>query len=160
MAFSPIPDLSPKDISRFWSLVNKTDGCWLWKNAPNDSGCAVFSIHCKTYYASRISWVLANGAIPDDLLVCHTCDNKICVNPNHFFLGTYKDNHDDMAKKGRRARFIGSKNSQSKLTEDIVKELRKRHQDGESAHSLAPQFGVAPSVALRAINRDTWSHVN
>ena len=94
------------DADRFWSHVDKRgpDDCWEWKDGatPQGYGLAMIGGHRTT--APRVSWILANGEIPDGLLVCHNCpdgDNPLCVNPAHLFLGTYKDNTQDMIQKGR-----------------------------------------------------------
>ena len=87
------------DISkRFWSKVNilSDDECWEWKAGIKSTGRGNFSIGRKTIQAHRMSWILTYGDIPDNMLVCHTCDNGLCVNPKHFFLGTHKDNTLDM----------------------------------------------------------------
>ena len=94
--------ITDKVLNRFWSKVNKTDTCWLWTASSRTDGYGVIGIEGKTKSAHRVSWQLTYGDIPDGLYVCHHCDNKLCVNPNHLFLGTAKDNTQDMIQKGRR----------------------------------------------------------
>lgn len=87
---------------RFWDRVEQSDGCWLWVAGTKNSGYGVFApTHGEVHMAHRYSWMLANGPIPDGMLVCHTCDVKLCVRPDHLFLGTAKENMDDMRRKGR-----------------------------------------------------------
>lgn len=93
-------------IALFWSAVNKTDGCWCWIRKPGESGYG--QIQCRRIsqaplLAHRVSWELSCGAIPEGLHVLHTCDNRICVRPDHLFLGTQDDNNDDRDRKGRVA---------------------------------------------------------
>lgn len=80
------------------------NGCWIWDAAKDINGYGVFSsfLNEKGSKSHRYSWELFNNKkIPAGLIVCHKCDNPICVNPSHLFIGTHKDNHDDMVKKGR-----------------------------------------------------------
>lgn len=87
---------------RFKSLyeVNEVTGCWDWKQKYARYGR--FKYNGITYLAHRLSYEWKYGAIPEGLLACHTCDNNKCVNPDHIFLGTQKDNMDDAGRKGRR----------------------------------------------------------
>lgn len=90
-------------IERFWSLTDRTStsGCWLWTGYKYKSGYGRICFKMKRLLCSRFSWYLTYGEIPAGKLVCHTCDNRLCINPNHLFLGTHMDNHLDMVSKGR-----------------------------------------------------------
>jgi hypothetical protein len=88
-------------VDLFWAKVRRTDGCWEWTGARLHSGYGKLGRKGRTYVAHRFAWELVNGAIPDGLFACHRCDNRLCVRPDHLFLGTQKDNIADMLSKGR-----------------------------------------------------------
>jgi hypothetical protein len=151
---------------KFWEKVNKTDSCWLWtaskRTTDRTGGYGKFATGRRnkqtTYMAHRFSWVLENGPIPDGLDVLHHCDNRLCVNPDHLFLGTQQDNMDDMIAKGRSAK--GEKNPHAILTEDIVMQIREaiRVRQGTLA-DVARLFGIT-YVSLQAIyHRRNWKHI-
>lgn len=88
-------------MNRFYNKVNKTNSCWLWTGALTKGGYGKININKKFISTHRLSWELVNGEIPKGLHVCHTCDVRSCVNPEHLWLGTAKDNAMDREKKGR-----------------------------------------------------------
>lgn len=94
------------DVARFWTHVEKTDGCWLWKSTFFSHGYASFKMQGLQRHASRVSYEIAYGVdlVNSPLFMCHHCDNPKCVRPDHLFLGTVQDNNADMTAKGRRSR--------------------------------------------------------
>lgn len=89
---------------RFWRFVQKTDGCWLWTGSKSKAGYGRLSggkRGATPLIASRVSWLLHFGPIPDGKMILHVCDTPACVRPNHLFPGTAEMNAKDMARKGR-----------------------------------------------------------
>jgi hypothetical protein len=146
---------------RLWSRVKKTAGCWLWI-AHTVRGYGAMRAGGRVRGAHRISWELHYGPIPDGLFVCHHCDNKRCVRPDHLFLGTPADNMADMAAKGRARNGIriGAANKKSKLTEDQVREIRRLYAGGGITQcELGQRYGVHNSVICQLIRFRIWKHV-
>lgn len=86
--------------------INPITQCWEWTGSTKGQGYGLFAIDGHPHSAHRVSYEEFNGPIPDGMMVCHECDNRLCINPTHLWLGTALDNVRDMIEKGR-ARFFG-----------------------------------------------------
>jgi len=146
--------------TRFWEKVEKTDTCWNWIGAIDSVGYGSLTINGRTYRSHRLSYLLNKGKIPNGLCVLHTCDNRRCVNPNHLFLGTNKDNMIDKHKKSRANTPKGEKQGHAKLTKEKVIEIRNLYKAGKSTRELAKAFGVCHHTIWDVANRLTWKHIN
>ena len=144
--------------ARFWSFVNKTDGCWLWTGATRGTGYGAIKVASKDTNASRVAWLLTRGPIFDGLHVLHRCDNPLCVRPDHLFLGTPLDNMRDASAKGRLAR--GEANPRSKLTGPQVARLKAKLNAGEPRPHLAVEFGVSVETIHAIATGRSWRHVS
>jgi len=154
----------PKPIGeRFWPKVKKTKGCWLWEGTKNNMGYGMFMrVSPKKELAHRVSWALAYGSIPPGKNILHKCDNPACVRPDHLFIGTKKDNTQDMVKKGRNKYVAhpGEKNGNAKLTKRKVLEIRGAYETGKiSQTALAELYGVSQALIGFVITRRAWKHV-
>ena len=146
-------------IAAFWNKVDQSggdDACWLW-TASHDKrwGYGRMRWGNRDILAHRIAYQLANGECPDNLLVCHSCDNPICVNPKHLFLGTHQDNSNDKVSKGRQWRPIGEK-GRHKLSWSDVTEIRKLCADGYKYKELAVRFNVTPGMIGHIVRGANW----
>ena len=135
---------------RFWSKVKRGENCWEWIGYKNKTGYGRFAIKGYAQQAHRISWIIKNGKIPKGLCVLHKCDNPPCVNPNHLFIGTYKDNTQDALLKGR------VKTPDSKLKLNEVKEIKY---GSASIKEKINKFNVTRKTINDIIKLRTWKSV-
>jgi len=143
---------------RFEQKVNVTDGCHLWTACANNktNGYGLINIDGKMEYAHRMAYELYVGKIPDGLFVLHKCDVRLCCNPEHLFVGTQKENLDDMTRKGRRAKGEGG--GTSKLKTHEVLEIRSMA-GTKTQTAIAGIFGVSRRLIGLIINRKRWAHL-
>lgn len=138
-------------VERFWEKVEKAEGCWLWTGALGANGYGVTFLDGKIKRAHRVSWLMATGTeVPSNLDCCHKCDNRRCVNPDHLFIGTRRDNMRDCVMKGRHP---------VKLTVENVREIRARSAAGEVARTISASFGIHKNHVYKVVSGKAWSHV-
>ena len=168
----------PKETleKRFNKHITKMpSGCWEWTGHRNYYN---YGIICSTggkpvhKKAHRASWEIFRGSIPDGLFVCHHCDNPPCCNPDHLFLGTCKDNVQDLVRKKRhcfgnamKKRMLkhavrGDTHCCAKLTASAIKTIRQGLSEGISGREFAKEYGVSPSTICDIGKRRTWRHVD
>jgi hypothetical protein len=148
----------------FWiNVVKHRSGCWLWRPGPLSKtlpyGRLLLSRKSGNvrWRAHRLSWTLHYGPIPAGLSVCHKCDNPLCVNPAHLFVGTEKDNKADMVAKGRQN--WGEARPQSKLTLKQARWIKKnarRNHPTRGYSVLARRFGVSRVAIAHVVNGVNW----
>lgn len=144
---------------RFWVKVDRSGSCWLWKAGRRGDGYGAFQVESKKQVsAHRYSYALHHGEIPKGMVVMHSCDQPLCVNPAHLKLGTNRENAVDSARKARRPR--GSWNHQAKLTEGQVLDIRAQYAaGGVSQKELAAGFGISSALVSFIVTRKAWKHI-
>jgi DNA-binding XRE family transcriptional regulator len=145
---------------RIESHIISKENCWITDFSCSPSGYPLMGINRKNKLVSRVMYELHFGEIPPGMLVCHRCDNPKCVNPDHLFLGTYQDNIDDMMSKGRKASQQGSRNSQAKLNEEKVLEIKRDLAETNlTQEKIAKKYGVSDTIICQIKNGKIWNHV-
>jgi hypothetical protein len=144
---------------RFWVKVEKTGSCWQWRGCLSDTGYGNF-YDSRRWLAHRYSWDIHVGPIPRGMCVLHHCDNRACVRPDHLFLGTKRQNSQDMVMKGRHRvpSLKGSQHGEAKLTERDVLSILRTYKRG-NGRELAKKYDVSPSLISLIVRRKAWTHV-
>lgn len=156
--------MTQERLQRFWQRVNKSTGCWVWTGSTN-KGYGVFGTAGERR-AHRLSWKIHYGAIPDGVNVLHgPCDDKLCVRPDHLYLGTQADNIRDTLERGQFP--SGSRNGMrryperchlAKLTIPEVKEIRRLGQT-HLQRELAHVFSISQQAISDILQRKIWVHI-
>lgn len=146
----------------FWPKVLKTDSCWLWQSGLDHEGRARITIgggpNKISISAARYLMMLRlERILSEKECVLHTCDNKVCVNPDHLWIGTKAENNRDRSQKQRSARLRGSINGNSKLSEQIVRRIKFGN---EPASKLAYEFRIHVTTIYYIRNGKLWGHIH
>lgn len=156
-------------VVRFWAKVNKRgpDDCWPWMAGKDNWGYGMFWLEDRTLHASRVAWLLTNGSIPEGMEICHSCDNPLCVNPRHLFMGSQLVNIADRENKGRRDEHLppiskGEKHPRAKLNDDLVRMARDAYKSGVygAVGKLAKAYGVNYYTLYNAASNRVWKHIH
>lgn len=175
-------------VTEFWKRVKKTDSCWIWLGAFGKYGYGLTSYKSKTKRAHRLAYELTYGVDPGQLCVCHSCDNPACVRPDHLWIGTHADNHNDMKRKGRNKKgdahwtrvmpekvkrgdnsyqrrhpewlARGERHGNARMTNAMVLKMRRMRNDtGASFGVIGNRFGLSRAAVFAAVTGKTWRHV-
>jgi len=149
-------------VERFWSKVQKSEGCWTWKAGFYRTGYGAFHVKRKKRFAHRVAYEFEIGPIPVGKVVMHTCDNPACVRPEHLRVGDQAENVADMIqkKRDRRPNLKGAENGRAKLTEEDVREIRRRLRAGATQTELALEYGVALSNIGHIVHGRSWGFLS
>lgn len=151
---------------RFWCKVDikGVNDCWEWQAAKFPNGYGSFRVNStRTSVAHRIAFLLHTGNLSDDKIICHTCDNPSCVNPNHLFEGTHSDNANDMVSKGRHSsknrNQKGELNNCAKLNAKIVLKIRSLYTQGKTQKEISLLTNVNKANVWCIVHRKSWQHI-
>jgi hypothetical protein len=142
--------------------IPKESGCVEWSGWKNQYGYGCFHVDGRDILVHRWAYADKHGPIPNGLFACHRCDNPSCVNPDHIFLGTQKDNLQDAGRKGRMNKTIkarGEKHGNATLKNDQVRDMRRLYDKGVPTKDIAAQFGCRYSHVYAVVTKITYKSV-
>lgn len=160
--------ITPELRKRFWDRVDQTDGlgpkgdCWHFIGASRGVGYGAFKVKAGLVIdAHRLAWMLYNRieGVPSGHDICHRCDNRQCVKPDHLFVGTRSENMIDAREKGRLNHRHGRQIPTATLTDEMVSDGRRRFTAGETYKAIAESYGVDCETLRKALRGEAWKHV-
>lgn len=144
---------------QFWSRASRVGECWIWQGSLTTNGYGRLLVKGRWLGTHKIAFLLSHGSVPDGLEVCHTCDNRACIRPDHLFLGTHRENMQDMKTKGRST--YGTKHFNAQLTEDDIRQIRALYVPWKvTCRQLGEMFGTSYKNISRIVRREAWAHVD
>lgn len=154
----PNVGFSLEDRLHFHGWVVSDSGCWEFNGRKDSSGYGRFDFDSRDVSAHRTAYEIWVGPIPDGMIIMHSCDNPPCINPDHLSVGTYRDNMEDMARKGRSSVRPGESNPFSKLTESQAIEVLNR--PDKPLRYFSEKFHVSISTISKIRTGKNWSYLN
>lgn len=151
---APFPTTESQLRKYLSSIARQEKGCWGWTAGRTAQGYGSVRVADRNHTTHRVAWNLAYGPIPVGKHVLHHCDNKVCCNPTHLFLGTNLENSRDRAQKGRSAKH----NLGQKLDWTKVDEIKRLWSSGQSGKELAERFGVSRQSIHNVVEGKSWRH--
>lgn len=139
------------------NIRKESSGCWIWIGQINNMGYGLARYDGRRMTAQRAIYMLLGGKLDPSLDLCHSCDNPPCVNPDHLFPGTRKDNMQDASRKGRLA--VGEQKPTAKLTNAEVLEIRFLHAGGMVQRRIAERIGVNYRTINSIVKGRSWRSV-
>ena len=139
----------------FWAFIRREADCWIWSGCIDSHGYGCYGK--RKIGAHRLMWQLMRGPIPENLCVCHICDNPRCVNPDHLWLGTRSENTKDRHYKGRSKGPIGEAQHDAKLNYGIAEEIRAiTSTHNATQREIAARFGVGQTTISNVVTGKRW----
>lgn len=155
--------ISERKLATFHNSYRKEPtGCWLWTKSLQTNGYGKFAIAANKHaLAHRLSYLIYHGDLPTGLDVCHRCDVRACVNPDHLFLGSRQENIEDASVKGRLrgGGRRGEDHHAAKLSERDIPEIIRAIRSGMSKEQCARQYGVSGCLIGFIVRGQAWKHV-
>lgn len=145
---------------QFYSQEVDENDCFIWQGRIGKDGYGILWWKDYPYRAHRISYELYNGKIPEGKVVCHTCNNKLCVNPDHLYVATQAKNTQDAARDGLMAQKTGEDSHASKLTREQAIEIIKRRKKGEEAESISKDYGITHWTVYDLMKGKSWPDID
>lgn len=159
-----VSNLNFRPVRHRWTLQQRLeyytdrsggpDACWKWMASCTKERYGKIFFERRLHLAHRKWWEVTNGPIPHGMYLCHKCDNPICVNPGHMFVGTPRDNAQDMIRKLRGPQ--GERQGAAKLTSADIERIRT---DSRPQSAIAADYGVSQSNISCIKRRQTWTHI-
>lgn len=144
-------------LKKHYQISDK--GCWEWTGSIDQNGYGVMNIAKKHKRAHRISYECFYGKIPENSFICHHCDNRKCINPEHIYCGDSETNSKDMDDRKRRNALKGEENPRSRLKNDDVLKIRELYKQGVNGVELSKLFNCPHTLIYSIINRKLWRHI-